>query len=158
MASERIAVTRRIGADAHTIFTIVSDPAGHVKIDGSDMLEAAPDARPLSAAGDTFVMDMDRAPLGDIPGMGKYKVRNTVTQIVPDRLVEWTVGALDRPALGHLYGWLIEPVSDGECDVTNYCDWTDIPPEMKSARAWPVVPVSMLERSVENLARLATAR
>jgi hypothetical protein len=152
-----VSATRRIGAPAHKLFEIVSNPAGHVQIDGSGMLVATPDARQLQEVGDTFGMDMDRAPLGDIPEMGKYKVRNTVTRIIPERLVEWTIGAEDRPSVGHVYGWQIEPVSDTECDVTNYCDWTNIPDEMRSWRAWPVVPVEMLEKSVENLARLATS-
>jgi len=151
-----VSVTRRIAAPAHTIFQIVSRPAGHVEIDGSEMLEAAPDDRPLTSVGETFDMDMDRAPLGDIPEMGKYQVRNTVTQIVPDRLFEWGVGAADRPMFGHVYGWQIEPVSDTECDVTNYCDWTNISEEMRSRRAWPIVPVEMLEKSVEKLERVAT--
>jgi hypothetical protein len=101
-------------------------------------------------------MDMDRAPLGDIPGMGKYKVRNVVTQVVPDRLFEWGVGGVDQPPLGHVYGWQLDPVSDTETDVTNYCDWSDATEGMRSGVAWPVVPVGMLEQSVENLDRLAT--
>ena len=88
--------------------------------------------------------------------MGKYKVRNTVTKIVPDRVFEWTVGGIDRPPLGHLYGWQLDPVSDTETEVTNYCDWTNISEEMRSRRAWPIVPVDMMERSVENLERVAT--
>jgi len=120
------------------------------------MLEASPDARQLSAPGETFDMDMDRAPLGDIPEMGKYKVRNTVTRIVPDRLFEWAVGGVDRPQVGHVYGWQIEPVSETECEVTNYCDWTNISDEWRSRREWPIVPLEMLERSVTNLRRIAT--
>jgi hypothetical protein len=158
MPPDRVAVTRPVAASAHVVFEIVSDPAGHVEIDGSSMLEAAPDARPLVAAGETFDMDMDREPLGDVPGMGKYKVRNVVTQIVPDRLVEWGPGGVDRPMFGHVYGWEIEPVSDTACEVTNYCDWTNIPEEVRRRREWPVVPVQMLERSVDNLARLAAGR
>jgi hypothetical protein len=151
-----VSATRRVGVPAGKLFKIVSNPAGHVDIDGSGMLVAAPDARPLTAAGETFDMDMDREPLGDIPNMGKYKVRNTVTKIIPDRLFEWTVGGVDQPPVGHVYGWQLEPVSDNETDVTNYCDWTNISEEMRSRRAWPVVPVHMLEKSVENLERIAT--
>ena len=156
MSPDRIAATRRIAAPASTLFQIVSSPAGHVQIDGSGMLEAAPDAKPLTEVGDTFDMDMDRTPLNDIPGLVKYKVRNTVTQFVPDRLIEWTVGSADRPPLGHVYGWQIEPVSDTESEVTNYCDWTGIPQGARARRPWPVVPVHMLEQSVENLERIAT--
>jgi hypothetical protein len=157
MSSDRIAVTRRIAAPADKLFRIVSSPAGHVAIDGSGMLEAAPDDRPLTAVGETFDMDMDRAPLGDVPGMGKYQVRNTVTRIVPNRLFEWGIGGMDRPPLGHVYGWQLEPVSDAETDVTNYCDWTNIPDQMRTAREWPIVPIEMLEQSVEKLERIATS-
>ena len=156
MSSERISATRRIAAPARTIFLIVTSPDGHVQIDGSGMLEASPEAEPLTAVGDTFDMDMDRTPLNDIPNLVKYKVRNTVTQIVPDRLIEWSVGSAERPPLGPVYGWQIEPVSDTECDVTNYCDWAAIPQERKDARPWPVVPVEMLQQSVDNLDRIAT--
>ena len=156
MSPDRMSATRRIAAPASKLFQIVSSPAGHVQIDGSGMLEAAPDAKPLTAVGDTFDMDMDRTPLSDIPGLVKYKVRNTVTQFVPDRLIEWTVGSADRPPVGHVYGWQIEPVSDTECDVTNYCDWTAVSQKYLDRRPWPVVPVEMLEKSVQNLERIAT--
>jgi hypothetical protein len=156
MSSERISATRRIAAPASKIFQIVSSPDGHIQIDGSGMLEASPGAKPLTAVGDTFDMDMDRTPLNDIPNLVKYNVRNTVTQFVPDRLIEWTVGSADRPPLGHVYGWQIEPVSDTESEVTNYCDWTAISQETKDRRPWPVVPVEMLEKSVDNLDRIAT--
>ena len=49
-------------------------------------LEAAPDARPITEAGETFEVDMDRTPLGDIPGMTKYKVQATVTRYLLDKM------------------------------------------------------------------------
>jgi hypothetical protein len=70
------------------------ESAGHVEIDGSGMLQAAPDARPLTAVGQTFDIDMDRRLLGDIPTMAEYKVRCTVTRLIRDRLIEWTVRAV----------------------------------------------------------------
>ncbi len=157
MSAERVSVTRRISAPAAAIYAIVSDPAGHVKIDGSGMLDAAADAPALTAVGDTFDIHMDRTPLNDIPGLVKYSVRNTVTQIEPGHLVEWTIGAIDQPPLGHVYGWQLEPVSDSETDVTNYCDWTNIVPALRdSGRTWPIVPVEMLEESLAKLDGLAT--
>lgn len=158
MSSERVSVTRRIAAPADAIFALVTDPAGHVRIDGSGMLEAAPDARPVTAVGDTFDMDMDRAPLNDIPGLGKYQVRNTVTKLEPGRLIEWTIGAPDQPPLGHVYGWQLDPVDEGTTDVTNYCDWTNIVESLRArGRTWPIVPVSMLEDTVAKLERIVTA-
>jgi hypothetical protein len=126
MTEQRVSASRRIRASAHALFEIVSSPQGHVRIDGSGMLEAAPDAQPLTAVGDVFDIDMDRTPLNDIPGLVKYSVRNTVTQIVPDHLVEWTIGPVDQPPFGHVYGWKLDAVSDTETDVVNYCDWTNI--------------------------------
>jgi uncharacterized protein YndB with AHSA1/START domain len=155
MSDTRLEARRRIAAPAVRIWELVSDPAGHVRIDGSGMVEAALDARPLTAVGETFDMDMDREPLGDVP-LGKYQVRNWVTQIEPGRLIEWSTNILgnDEP-VGHRYGWIIEPVTDTDCDVTNYTDWSRLPAEYQSH--WPIVPVSMLERSVENLERIVTS-
>jgi Polyketide cyclase / dehydrase and lipid transport len=156
VSADRVTATRRIAAPAHAIFLLVSDPARHVDIDGSGMLQAAPDVKHLTEVGQTFDMDMDRRPLGDIPNMAEYKVRCTVTQLIPDRLVEWTVRAVGKPPAGHVYGWQIEPLTDGECLVSNYCDWTNISDELRARFRWPVVPADRLQRSVDNLALLAT--
>lgn len=157
MTDQRVSATRRIKAPAHVLYEIVASPEGHVRIDGSGMLDAAPDAKPLTAVGETFDMEMDRTPLNDIPGLVKYKVRNTVTQIEPDHLVEWTIGGIDTPPLGHVYGWQLDAVSDTETDVTNYCDWTNITDELRARRPdWPIVPVEMLEQSVAKLDAIAT--
>ncbi len=157
MSTDRVSATRRIAATASKLFEIVSSPSGQVAIDGSGMLDAAPDDRPLTKVGETFDMDMDREPLGDIPNLKKYQVRNTVTKIIPDHLIEWTIGFGDNPPFGHVYGWLLDPVSEEETEVTNYCDWANASEEMRSGVTWPVVPVAMLEQSVDNLARIATA-
>jgi hypothetical protein len=154
---ERAAVTRRVAAPAAALFAIVADPSGHVAIDGSGMLEAAPDARPLTAVGDTFEIAMDREPLGDLP-IGKYQVRNTVTRIEPGRLVEWCVGNDDRASYGYLWGWELTPVSDTETDVTNYFDWSGLSEKRKATATGPLIPIPMIERSIDNLARLATER
>ena len=155
VSADRVTVTR-LAASAHAIFLVVSDPARHVDIDGSGMLQAAPDSTPLIEVGQTFDLDMDRRPLGDIPDMAEYEVRCTVTQLIPDQLVEWTVRAVGKPPAGHVYGWQIEPLTDGECLVSNYCDWTNIRDELRARFRWPVVPADRLQRSVDNLARLAT--
>ncbi len=152
-STNRVAVSRTVKADPAQVFRLVTDPEMHVRIDGSGMLEAAPGARRLEAVGDTFEMDMDRESLGDVP-MGKYKVVNTVTKIVPDAVLEWNVGSKEHGAFGHVYGWEITPVGDNETEVTNYCDWSGIPEKMRDRVTFPVVPVSMLEKSVDNLAAL----
>ena len=157
MSTERVEVTRRIAASAAAIFAIVTDPAAHVAIDGSGMLESAMDPRPLTAVGDTFDLAMDRTPLNDIPGLVKYAVRNTVTKLEPGRLIEWTIGLPDHTPLGHVYGWQLTPVDDQHTDVVNYCDWSNITDGLRAAgRVWPIVPVEMLEKSIAKLEQMAT--
>jgi hypothetical protein len=164
---ERVSVTRRIAAPARTIFELITDPSGHVRIDGSGMLVAAvPDGRPASSraenasrlerVGDAFEMDMDREPLGDVP-LGRYRTRNVVTRIVPDEWLEWSVGGVGRNPYGHVYGYHLSAVDDRTTDVTSYCDWSEVPPERKARSTWPVVPVSMLEQSLANLDRLVSS-
>ena len=149
--TNRLAVSGVVRARPSEVFRVVTDPNGQVEIDGSGMLEAAPGSSRLQAVGDTFEMDMDREPLGDLP-MGKYKVLNTVTRIVPDALLEWNVGSAERGAFGHVYGWEIQEIGPDETQVINYCDWTAIP---ESARdRFPIVPQAMMQKSVENLIEL----
>ena len=150
---QRIATTRRIAAPADRIFAVITDPEGHVAIDGSGMLMAAPDAERIGKVGDTFVMNMDREPLGDLP-MGKYTVKNTVVRFTSDAELAWQVGSLDRSPLGHTYGYTLTPVGADATDVTSYCDWSGVHPKLLERLTWPVVPLSALEKSLENLRRL----
>jgi uncharacterized protein YndB with AHSA1/START domain len=152
-SADRIAASRTVTASPAEVFRIVTDPAMHVEIDGSGMLQAAPGAKRLEAPGDTFEMDMDREPLGDVP-MGKYKALNTVTRIIPDTLLEWNVGSSDRGPYGHVYGWEIIAVGPDETKITNYCEWPNVPE--KAREHFPIVPLAMLEKSVENLAALVS--
>lgn len=151
--SQRISVERVIHASAADIYAVVTDPAAHVRIDGSGMLVEAPDAEPVKAVGDTFSMEMDREPLGDLP-MGRYAVLNTVTAIEPHRLVEWTVGTAGRTPIGHVYGFVLEPVDDSTTRVTSYCDWSSLHPKLVGKIEFPVVPPSMMEQTLERLAAL----
>jgi hypothetical protein len=152
---ERISTSRRVAAPAHAIFELVSDPRGHVLIDGSGMLVAADGAVPVTRVGDAFEMDMDREPLGDVP-LGRYRVRNAVTKFVADRQIEWLPAALGRDPAGHVYGYLLEPVGPAETEVTSYCDWSGVSAETKSRRVWPIVPAAALEKSLEKLERIST--
>src|SRR5262252_3968431 len=77
MASERIEVQRMIEAEPTAVFSVLCDPHGHVAIDSSGMLMDA-DGDPVRAAGDSFVVHMDREALNDYP-LGRYDVTVTVT-------------------------------------------------------------------------------
>lgn len=157
--TERVSVTRRMPAAAADVFAVVSDPAGHVRIDSSGMLVAAADATPITAAGETFDMDMDRTPLGDLPGVTDYRVTNTVTAFVLDRQFEWGVSPVGTPAYGYVYGYLIEPVEAEVCDVTSYFDWSGLSEKRKARTAgrFPLIPVSTLAATLERLEQVVAS-
>src|SRR3984885_3339898 len=70
---EKIEVQRKIAAAPSDIFAVLCDPQGHVAIDSSGMLQDAEGAS-VAAAGDSFVVHMDRDSLNDFPDLGKYDV------------------------------------------------------------------------------------
>jgi len=140
---ERLEAQRAIAADPGAIFAVLSDPQGHVAIDSSGMLMAAT-GEPVKAAGDTFVVHMDREALNDYP-LGLYDV--TVEQ---DREIAWTIeGQLN---LGHVYGYRLEPVADGTL-VTSYYDWSAIEQSWRDADIFPVIPEGALRATLGILAR-----
>jgi Polyketide cyclase / dehydrase and lipid transport len=151
MASERLEVQRTIAADPATIFRVLCDPQGHVAIDSSGMLMDAT-GEPVAAAGDSFVVHMDREALNDYPELGRYDVTVTIVTFVPDREIAWTVLGQIRPQLGHVYGYRLEP-ADGGTLVTSYYDWSAIAPEWRDAGIFPVIPESALRATLGILAR-----
>src|SRR3954463_4880034 len=151
----RLELMRLINAPPGAVFAVITDPAGHVKIDGSGMLVAAQSSSPMARVGDSFVMNMDREALGDVP-LGKYQVRNTVTAFVQNELFEWNVGGVDQPPFGHVYGYRLAPGSDGATAVTHYVDWSGVRAGRIRDR-FPIVPAHMLEKSLDNLDRIVTA-
>jgi hypothetical protein len=155
---ERVELTRLIKAPSHRIFEIISDPNGHVAIDGSGMLISAPDASVVTKVGDKFLINMDREPLGDVP-MGKYQVENVVVIFEPDREFAWGVGGAGKKPFGHIYGFRLDSISDIETKVIHYIDWSGISDDVKgvSQGKWPIVPVEMLTKTLENLDRISTS-
>lgn len=150
MTSERLEVQRTIKADPAAIFRLVCDPQGHVAIDSSGMLIDAT-GEPAQAAGDSFVVHMDREALNDYP-MGEYDVTVTIKTFVPDREIAWTILGKVRPQIGHVYGYRLEPVEDGTL-VTSYYDWSEIDPVWKEAGVFPVIPEAALRGTLGILAR-----
>ena len=150
----RLELTRTVKASPADIFAVVTDPQGHVDIDGSGMLVAPVDAQRMTGVGDSFVMNMDREALGDIP-LGRYQVRNTVTSYVENELFEWNVGGVDQPPFGHVYGYRLAPHGAEATQVTLYVDWSGVRAGSIRDR-FPIVPQHMLESSLANLDRIVT--
>lgn len=153
---ERIFSTRVISAPATSIYALVSSPAGHVQIDGSGMLVASPESKSVTAVGDTFLMHMDREPLGDVD-MGKYDVTVIITDIAEDQLVEWGIQGNDGKPFGHVYGYALKSIDENSTEVTSYCDWSGLSEKRKARIAFPIVPLSMMVKSLDNLEAIVTA-
>jgi hypothetical protein len=145
---ERLVVQRAMAASAAEIFAVLSDPRGHVAIDSSGMLMGASGA-PVTTAGDTFVVHMDREALNDYP-LGRYDVTVEIVTFEPDREIAWTIrGQLN---LGHVYGYRLDPIAGGTL-VTSYYDWSAATQEWKDAAIFPVIPESALRATLGILAR-----
>ncbi|MFZ0835788.1 MAG: polyketide cyclase [Mycobacterium sp.] len=151
--AERVEVQRTIAAPAADIFAVLCDPQGHVAIDSSGMLQGA-GGDPVSAAGDNFVVHMDRESLNDFPEMGKYDVTVSIRDFEKDRLISWTVLGRIRPQIGHVYGYRLEPASDGAGTVvTSFYDWSDIDQTWRDAGIFPIISETALRATLGILDR-----
>ncbi len=150
MSEERMEVQRVIEADPAAIFAVLCDPQGHVAIDSSGMLQSAT-GEPVTAAGDSFVVHMDREALNDFP-MGRYDVTVTIKDFEPDALISWTIIGQIKPQIGHVYGYRLEP-GEGGTVVTSFYDWSEIDPQWREANIFPIIPESALRATLGILDR-----
>ena len=140
--TERLEVQRVVAAPAADVFSLLCDPQGHVAIDASGMLQDA-DGDLVTAAGDQFVVHMDREALGDIPDYGRYDVEVTIEEFEQDRLITWSILGRVRPGMGHRYGYRLEPHPDGTL-VTSIYDWSSASQDWKDSGVFPVVSETQL--------------
>jgi hypothetical protein len=150
MTTERFEVQRQITAPPENIFALLCEPAGHVAIDSSGMLQSA-EGGPVGKAGDEFVVHMDRESLNDYP-LGKYDVTVIITRFEQNALIEWTISGQVQPPIKHLYGYRLEP-SEGGTLVTSYYDWSQIEEQYREAGIFPVIPEVGLRATLGILAR-----
>lgn len=129
---------------------MLCDPDGHVAIDATGMLQAA-EGMPVSTAGESFVVHMDREALGDFD-LGKYDVTVTITTYEQDREIAWTILGTVRPQIGHVYGYRLEE-RGGATLVTSYYDWSEIDPKWRAAGIFPVISESSLKATLGILER-----
>ncbi|KUI11818.1 polyketide cyclase [Mycobacterium sp. GA-1285] len=148
--TDRIEVQRTIAASPADIFAVLTDPQGHVAIDATGMLQDA-EGEPVRAAGDSFVVHMDREALNDFP-MGKYDVTVSIRDFEQDRLISWTILGRIRPQIGHVYGYRLEPAADGTL-VTSFYDWSEIDQHWREAGIFPVISESALRATLGILDR-----
>ena len=154
MAAERIEVARVVAAGPAEVFRLLCDPKGHVAIDSSGMLMSAT-GDPVGAVGDSFTVHMDREALNDYP-LGEYDVTVMITEFESEREIAWTVEGAIRPQIGHVYGYVLEPV-EGGTRVTSYYDWSAIDPQWREAGIFPVLSEGALRATLGILARSVAA-
>jgi hypothetical protein len=150
MSDQRIETSRIVDASPSEIFAVLRDPRGHVAVDSSGMLMSA-EGGPVSAAGDTFVVHMDRESLNDYP-LGEYDVTVVIETFEQDREIAWGILGAIKPPIGHIYGYRLEPV-DGGTLVTSYYDWSEIDPVWREADIFPIIPESALRATLGILDR-----
>jgi len=141
-------VSRPIAAAASEIFSLLTDPAGHVAIDSSGMLMSSTGEK-VQKVGDTFVVHMDREALNDYP-LGLYDVTVRIVTFALDEEIAWVVEG--RLNLGHVYGYRLAPIDEGTL-VTSYYDWSGIEQSWRDANIFPVIPESALRATLGILAR-----
>lgn len=152
--TERMETSRLIAAPASAIFALLCDPQGHVAIDSSGMLQDA-EGEPVTAAGDSFVVHMDRESLNDYPELGKYDVTVTIKDFEQDALISWTILGRIRPQIGHVYGYRLgpDPARTGATLVTSFYDWSEIHPDWRAAGIFPVLSENALRATLGILDR-----
>jgi hypothetical protein len=152
--TERMETSRLIAAPASAIFALLCDPQGHVAIDSSGMLQDA-EGEPVTAAGDSFVVHMDRESLNDYPELGKYDVTVTIQDFEQDALISWTILGRIRPQIGHVYGYRLgrDPARTDATLVTSFYDWSEIHPDWRAAGIFPVLSENALRATLGILDR-----
>lgn len=144
----RVSVTRRIGAPATAIFSMLTDPAQHVAIDGSGMVRQALTTGAISTVGDEFVMAM-HAEWGD------YEMVNEVTEFEPNRRLAWEPrphregGEADKG--NYVWSYELERVDDTTTDVTETFDCTRSPEWLRERTHEGENWVEAMTISLENL-------
>jgi hypothetical protein len=153
--TERIEVARRMPSDAAAIFAVLCDPQGHVDIDSTGMLMDA-SGEPVTAAGDRFLVHMDREALNDYP-LGLYDVTVIIETFEQDRDISWSIIGEIKPPIGHTYGYRLEPAEEGTL-VTSYYDWSNIDPVWREADIFPIISEGALRATLGVLDRTVRRR
>lgn len=154
-----VSVSRRIAAPAAEIFAVLADPRRHLELDGSSMLRGAVTERPVTAAGQDFVMRMYFERHGD------YQMINHVVEYERDRLITWEPesgsGHPDKGAddsrWGHRWSYRLEPDGPAATVVTESYDCSTAPAEerasMDDGRVWIPAMTATLARLDEVCTR-----
>lgn len=154
--TETLIVSTTVDAPPAAVFAVLADPTRHGAIDGTGWVRDALDAEPLTETGQMFRIAMYHDNHPD----GHYEMANKVIAFEPDRVVGWEPGQAGPDGEVGFGGWTwnyaLEPAGAEGTRVTLTYDWSGVPAELREHIEFPPFPVSHLENSLTNLARLAT--
>src|SRR5215469_10293724 len=141
-----VKVSRRIEADAATIFGVLADPRKHIDMDGSDMMRGSLTDAVVTGVGDVFVLTMYYSKHRD------YQMANRVVDYELNRRIVWEPRRhdIDEPPWGHRWGYELVPDGDGATIVSEIYDCSRAPEEerigMQDGRIWIGAMTNTLER------------
>lgn len=139
---------------ASEIFAVLRTPSLHADFDPKHMIRSvdAASADPICRVGDTFTMNMYAERLGE------YRMVNTVTEFVPDRVIAWMPAQEGYRPLGFRWRWSLDPRGADSTYITLTYDWLEVTHETFLARnTFPMFPRESFDASVDALVRLVEA-
>jgi uncharacterized protein YndB with AHSA1/START domain len=139
-----VSVTRIIAANAQRIFDLIADPSLQPQWDGNDNLASAAPGQRVRRAGDVFKMTLK----------GGAVRENHVVEFIEGSQIAWRPAEPGKQPPGHLWRWLLEPVSADLTSVTHTYDWTQLTDKIRLERARATTR-DMLRASMDRLAVLA---
>lgn len=155
--TEILNVTTIVDAPTHAVFAVLADPANHAAIDGTGWVREARDGELLTREGQLFRIAMYHDNHPD----GNYEMANNVIAFQPDRTLAWEPGQAGADGEIEYGGWTwrydLEPLGEQQTRVTLTYDWSAVPAELREHIQFPPFPVSHLDNSLANLAKLARA-
>ena len=149
-----LTVERVVPAAPGAVFDVLADVTKHPQIDGSGMLQHAPEDAPRRLSMDTtFGMHMKL--------FMHYATLNRVVEFDPDRRIAWQTGpdgALGRVLAGRIWRYELEPADGG----TLVREQWDIRPDhqrflLKLGDIWSGKTRRDMERSLARLEQLVSA-
>jgi len=146
MPATNVVGTTTVAAAPAVVFAILADPRQHARIDGSGTVRGVVSGPDRLELGSTFGMSMRiKAP---------YRIRNTVVEHEPDRLIAW------RHIGTHRWRYELEPTEDGGTRVTETWDVS----QCGAATRWvlgvlgyPRIHARSIEQTLANLKAAAEA-
>ena len=124
------------------LYAKVADPHRHAELDGSGTVQATVKGPHELHEGDKFSVKMKQFGL-------PYKITSKVTELVPDRVVEW-----QHPG-GHRWRWEFEQLSPTRTKVTETFDYSTINGVQAKALEIAGFPKKNGEGIEKTLAKLA---